>query len=828
MSPEQALAKQVVIDHRTDVYSLGVTLYELLTLEPAYGGRNREEVLRQIAFEEPRPPRSLNRSIPGELETIVLKAIAKNPEERYATAQELADDLKRFLEDKPIKAKRPSLRQRAVKWARRHKTVVRAALVVLILAVVALAVSTVLIWQAKEDLKQALERERRLHEQERQNVYYQRIALAEREWSANNLSRMQQLLEECPPDLRGWEWRYLNRLRYKTLPPLCHGGAVLCAVFSPDGQRIASSEQKGWVKVWDAQTGRELLKFRAHQEHARTVAFSPDGRRLATASWDGTVKTWDARTGQQLPVSKRHEGQVGSVAFSPDGRFLASGSSSSEASGVHVCDAATGDEVRMFRGPNKAVWSIAFSPDGKRLAANGPHQAGQAGSDVTVTVWDVSTGQQQLTFGRGGHGLAFSPDGRLLVSGSQDHTVRVWDIQTGRELLCLRGHTAQVSGVAFSPDGRRLASGSQDQTVKVWDVRTGQEVLTLRGHSGSIFRVAFSPDGHRLVSASQDETVRVWDGTPAEGKADPDCLTLGGHAGSVNIVAFHPTDPSMVASAGADSSVRLWDAESGRQLRVLNVHGGNLIGLAFSPKGQRLAAAGQPNTVRVWDPTTGQEVPPSPLACNSGGSVAFSPDGRLLALARWSKKSLLIWDAANGELIHELPNRWVNMGVAFSPDSRHIATANNDGTVRVWDVMTAIEVVSPPLRHGAAATSVAFSPDGKRLASGSHDRTLKVWDTTTWKPLLVLSDPTGGVLTVAFSPDGKGLAGGSTDATIKVWDETGVKIQTLRGHTGWVTSVAFSPDGKQIASASADGTVKIWKSPPAAELPREEAGNRDP
>jgi serine/threonine protein kinase len=258
MSPEQALAKRVVIDHRTDVYSLGVTLYELLTLEPAYTGRSREEVLRQIAFEEPRPPRGLNKSIPAELETIVLKAIAKNPEERYATAQELADDLRRFMEDKPIKAKRPSLRQRAAKWARRHKTVVRAAMVVLALAVVALAVSTVLIWRKNQELQQAFERER-------QNAYYHRIALADGEWAANNLSRMQELLAECPEDLRRWEWYYLRRLRYKTLPLLRHAGAVHCAVFSPDGRRIASSDQGGWVKVWDAHTGQELLPaFRAH------------------------------------------------------------------------------------------------------------------------------------------------------------------------------------------------------------------------------------------------------------------------------------------------------------------------------------------------------------------------------------------------------------------------------------------------------------------------------------------------------------------------------------------------------------------------------------
>src|SRR5205823_11430419 len=194
-------------------------------------GRDREEVLRQITFEEPRPPRRFNKAVPAEIETIVLKAMAKSPEERYATAQELADDLRRFLEDKPIRAKRPSLRQRATKWARRHKAVVRAAGVVLALGVAALAVSTILILRA--------------FQRERQTSYYQRIALAEREWSANNLSQVQELLDACPAELRGWEWHYLKRLRLGSLAPLRHASAVQFAAFSPDGQRIASGSQDG-------------------------------------------------------------------------------------------------------------------------------------------------------------------------------------------------------------------------------------------------------------------------------------------------------------------------------------------------------------------------------------------------------------------------------------------------------------------------------------------------------------------------------------------------------------------------------------------------------
>src|SRR5207245_9671533 len=186
-----------------------------------------------------------------DLQTICLKCLLKEPQRRYGSAEALAEDLERYLKDEPIRATRPTLGQQAVKWARRHKTVVRAALVVLLLAMVALAVSSALIWRANRGLSESLERGR-------QNSYYQRIALADREWSANNLGRMEQLLEECPADLRGWEWHYLKQIRYKTLSPLDHGSLVFSVAFSPTGQYLASGSRDGAIKVWDLDSGQRL------------------------------------------------------------------------------------------------------------------------------------------------------------------------------------------------------------------------------------------------------------------------------------------------------------------------------------------------------------------------------------------------------------------------------------------------------------------------------------------------------------------------------------------------------------------------------------------
>jgi WD40 repeat protein/serine/threonine protein kinase len=848
MSPEQALAGRVAVDGRTDVYSLGVTLYELLTLEPAYNGRSREEVLRQVAFEEPRPPRKLNPAVPAELETIVLKAMAKAPEERYATAQELADDLRRYLDDKPIKAKRPSLRQRAAKWARRHKTLVRAAVVLLVLAVAGLAAGTLLVVQeqartaqvqaqAATDLAAAEAAARKRLETE---LYFQRIALAEREWEANNLGRMQRLLDECPEDLRGWEWYYLKRLPRGGLPPRRHSGALTRVAISPDGQRIASSSQDGFVTVWDAQKGQKLFpSFKAHEGAATSVAFSPDGHLLATGGQDvtvvplrGTVIVWDAKTGQLLRKLGGHSAGVSMVAFSPDGQRLASVgwvSDDMKATGeMKVWDVTTGQLLLTVLGHEGRMTHVAFSPDGKRLATSIA-----AGRDSTVEIWDAQTGEEQRSFRGHSQGVscvAFSPDGRLLASAGgaamypSEQDVKVWDGETRQELFTLRGHLGSVRGVAFSPDGRRLASAGVDRTVKLWDVATGKEALTLRGHFDTVSSVAFSRDGRQLVSASVDQTVRVWDGAPVTDD-DPNCLTLPGPGGACTSVAFHPKDQRLLAAAYRDGNVRVWDLSLGKPrcfatLAVDQDRG--VYALAFSPKGQWLAAVSG-NTLKVWNATTYQEVRTIPGEPNFA-CVAFSPDEQQVAAAGYSNSRMLfpvrVWDVANDKEPQVLSgNNWAVFQVAFSPDGQHLASAGMDGTVRIWDVKTRNPIDVPPLTTACPSHGLAFSPDGKQLAVGSNDQVLRIWDTTTWKLRHEYRNH-GGMLSVAFSPDGQRLAWGSTDSTVKVWDLTegragggSPQIHVLHGHVSWVLSVAFRRDGQQIASASADGTVKIWKAP---------------
>ena len=833
MAPEQAAGKTRELGPAADVYALGAILYELLTGRPPFKAATQMETVLQVLANDPVPLRSLQPKTPRDLETICLKCLRKEPAKRYATAADLAADLGRFRNGEPLLARPVGRVERAIKWARRRPA--GAAVVLGVLTILLGGLTAVAGWgwrtaetarNAEESQKLLAEQAREIAEIARDNERIQReaaekahgqlaiegenhavveygrtIQFAYDSWRDNNLGATVALLEKTRPDLRGWEWHYVQRLAHLDILTL-EGGAgwVNSASFSPDGTQIVTANGDSTARIWDAKTGTKRLRLDGHKSIVTTASFSRVGTRIVTGDGKGSVRVWDAKAGTELLTLKGHTTKITCATFSADGSQIVTASDST----AKVWNGKNGAELfdLKLKG-HTAVNSALFSADGTRITT--------ACFDGTLNVWNANTGAEILTQkGPPPGDVSLSTDGTRIVTGHGDGTASVWDAKAGSKLLILKGHTRRVRSASFSADGNRIVTASDDQTAKIWDAETGDELHTLKGHTGWVMRAAFSLDGRRIVTASFDQTAKVWDP-----KAGDEPFTLkvrpAGIGAQVVQASFNYHGTRIVTASGG--AAKVWDTKNGVNLLILP-HNNLVMSASFSPDGKRIVTGSLDRTAKVWDAESGDELVTFEGHKEQIYSASFSPDGaRIVTAGR--DLSAKVWDAKSGAEIVSLKGHTNNvLSASFSPDGTRIVTASWDCTAKLWDAQSGMEIFTLRGHPTASLSSASFSRDGTRIVTASWDNTAKVWDAATGAELLTLKGHTFYLTSAAFSPDGTRIMTASWDNTAKVWDaKSGAELLTLKGHSGTVFSASFSSDGTRIVTSD-DTTAKVWDSRP--------------